>query len=537
MATPTPWWDSRPRKEAARTQSRNRKRRFSAGETLLPIDIEARSWAAGVKYSGILTLVPEVGKPLHYQVTLQGPDPRWCTLVAEPKAAAINHTLFWGPFSRRGETGRFIVTLRDQTGKIPVDGLMVRLEGQPNSLLGTPDSKDNIAFRLKNREVPFLTTRLPLDAAEADRQLRSILPGDQSDLEVIVKDLPAGEHQFKIRVSAANSEPDKSPEITLTVKVKHGWPLAVAILILAGIVSFLTTKGVDNQRKRVELDHRIRALRKDWLASLPALEPIAWLFAAQAQSSDLLKQAHLKLIPSFQEISNQLDKAERLLELARIYHELRVALPASRLDRLERYRFLKELDGIFRSIDPELLEEKSAKEIKQRLEATRPMLANPVSSDRQAVCAKAAWLQGEVVPEKLATGNDLGQLNHLMEEVFKKPGDSPSEGEIKAMDRLCAALQILWFWRNDAEQLNQLRPLVIQGTTDDIKLDKLLDKSDKMTWGKVQKQGEMAGYGSASADRQCLRNPPPLWHQGHHRKRTSRPYQPTAWNRSVPWNH
>ncbi len=157
-------------------------------------------------------------------------------------------------------------------------------------------------------------------------------------------------------------------------------------------------KGVDNQRKRVELDHRIRALRKDWLASLPALEPIAWLFAAQAQSSDLLKQAHFKLIPSFQEISNQLDKAERLLELARIYHELRVALPASRLDRLERYRFLKELDGIFRSIDPELLEEKSAKEIKQRLEATRPMLANPVSSDRQAVCAKAAWLQGEVVP-------------------------------------------------------------------------------------------------------------------------------------------
>ncbi len=105
------------------------------------------------------------------------------------------------------------------------------------------------------------------------------------------------------------------------------------------------------------------------------------------------------------------------------------------------------------------------------------------------------------------------------------------------MDRLCAALQILWFWRNDAEQLNQLRPLVIQGTTDDIKLDKLLDKSDKMTWGKVQKQGDKAGSRTASADRQRLRNPPPLWHQGHHRKRTSRPYQPTAWNRSVPWNH
>jgi hypothetical protein len=174
---------------------------------------------------------------------------------------------------------------------------------------------------------------------------------------MIVKGLPAGKHDFQFRVGAANSEPDGGQVVSLTVNVKDAWPWAVATLVFAGLLSYFVTKGVENQRERVKLHSRIRGLQKDWLAALPPVEPIAWLGAVQRQSLDLLQQATLGLVPAPREIAQQLDKAERLLGLLRIYRELRTGLRSSRLDRLERSRFLAELDGTIRTIEPELLEE------------------------------------------------------------------------------------------------------------------------------------------------------------------------------------
>jgi hypothetical protein len=92
------------------------------------------------------------------------------------------------------------------------------------------------------------------------------------------------------------------------------------------------------------------------------------------------------------------------------------------------------------------------------------MLIDPTEHDQQFVRAKVARIRSEILPEKLAEGEGLDQLRALLEPILEDQQECPSKSQLKEMDHLCAALEVLWLWRLHRVRRDELLRLMITGT-------------------------------------------------------------------------
>ena len=94
-------------------------------------------------------------------------------------------------------------------------------------------------------------------------------PGVVRELVVNAKEtLPPGSHEVTVRIGALNVASTNWPEAKLTLVGDRNWAAAVAVLIIAVVFSYVTTKGLSAMVQRRQLRRRLTEIqKKSWLRS------------------------------------------------------------------------------------------------------------------------------------------------------------------------------------------------------------------------------------------------------------------------------
>ncbi len=112
--------------------------------------------------------------------------------------------------------------------------------------------------------------RWPSPEEVAAGAARFIPAGEQATITGSLQGLAAGEYTFKLGVAATNAASDKQPEAILKIRARHSVVWALIVLLVAIVVSFIATKGLETQRKRVSLLRKISEMRPSWLREGPS---------------------------------------------------------------------------------------------------------------------------------------------------------------------------------------------------------------------------------------------------------------------------
>lgn len=193
----------------------------------------------GTTYEGSLTMLVPGQASIAWTVRVTRPaEPRPELMVEPPKVEtriSSSETLFH-------------LTVCESSGEAGISELSVGLTGESKSPTGTFDLGNHLSrITVDGQEV------VPLDLA----------PGEEVEVELVLEGLPPGDYEFTLAFRSPDllgSEPVKLPVV---IHVKHGVIWAVLLLLGAGLVSFLTTKGIVSLRARARSLRRVWRLRKD----------------------------------------------------------------------------------------------------------------------------------------------------------------------------------------------------------------------------------------------------------------------------------
>ena len=155
-------------------------------------------------------------------------------------------------------------------------------------------------------------------------QKRSLAPGEIKEITVTTQgDLPPGEHEVVLNISALNVGADNAAPAKVTFVVRNHWSIAVLVLIAAVLLSYCTTKGIVTLMNRRDLLKKISEIKDEsWLKEdrWGAL-PIVRAFVRLELADKALKKKYQwnwlrffsRLVTTPQLISDEVDElAERL---------------------------------------------------------------------------------------------------------------------------------------------------------------------------------------------------------------------------------
>jgi hypothetical protein len=454
--------------------------RFAAGEHRAVLELQAEGLVPGVEYSGTLTASAPDGLAT-WGLSLRRPAPA-AELVTDLDAMALDVVL--GAGARDAEASRTVV-VREKTGDVGVEGLRVR-RAEGTEPKGAIDLRRNLRFEIDGEPIPRLTSW----PDESHETLRNIPAGEQRSLLVAVADLPRGEHQLSLQLDAVNAAPDAAPTLDLTVRVRHSIGWAFLVLLVAISISFLLTTGIVNWRRRLRLQARTRALRREWLRELPALAPVIWLQATRRQAEIVLDR--FPLLPAPEQLTERLDRAARLLALLRRVRDLHRRLEKSPFPYMLRYRMDRELDGIVRPIEPEILDEAAAAAFTAALDALEKDLGEPAARYRRLVTVARKKAQAVVRLDDLRTrGKQRERLRKLMRGyVDADPPEGATERELVLIDRVCSSLRVLWRHRDDEDLQTELLGLVARENADDIPIERVFELSNEEVAKRIAREVE-----------------------------------------------
>jgi hypothetical protein len=447
---------------------------LAAQQRLLAVRLSAPSLMEGVDYQGTLSLIVEGTAPQSWKVTLHKRKAE-VRLALDAQDVQIVDTLPVFP-TERTVNARLRLTVREKEGRQAIDGFFARREGTATSPRGTLDLGRHVRFFLDGGSSPTDLTRWPLRSGEPPRVIAR--GGGQVPVDVEIFGLGAGEHKFALQFDAPAAVPGPEQKLAVTMKLKHHVLWAVAVLVIAAIVSYIFTKGLVNSRAKTQIEGKIDALQRDRLPNLRPFGPVIWLRAVLRQSADLMARMPF-LLPAPQNISERLERATRLQGVLDEYWRLGAQVTRAGLSRMREYRTRRLLDQIVRDIDPEKLDDDAVRAARTALDKIRETLGKPSDDYRATVTARARQLLRTIPPpgrwsdavttpatlKEALDGSALTKLNALYKTLDgpegKKLADAPdgkslTDDEIEQLDRSVVVLEILWERRERAENLKAL---------------------------------------------------------------------------------
>ncbi len=469
---------------------------FTENQHRAVLQLHARDLVPGVKYVGTMTASSPQGLQ-SWKVTLHRPNPR-AELVTDLDRVELDVKIyspirfFFGLLGVAEESPGFLLTLREKSRNVQVDGITIRRAGDSEAK-AVIDLDKHIQFALNGVVTPNLTSWPVTDAVQ--KSLRSIPPGEQRSLRVSVANLPCGEHKLWILLDALNVKPGTAPKIELIVRVRHSIVWAIGLLFLAISISFFFTKFVINWRQRLNLHKRTRALHREWLQELRELAPVVWLKATRKQAEMVLEK--FSLLPAPEELAERLDTAARLLDLLRRYRDLRNHLKIRSFPYILNWRMEDEIDKIVHRIEPVLLDEVNKASFATELDAFDQALADPVSmykplvmEARRKVKNLVSWHALEASLDKInASDEDKKKLRALLDKyVDSVPDQNPVLDKLLVIDRVCASFRILWKYRDEDKQdtLEKLLALIAQDDTKQIQMDRVFELDNGVIWKQIE---------------------------------------------------
>jgi hypothetical protein len=336
--------------------------------------------------------------------------------------------------------------LRDKTGIWPIEGLMVRAEQglkMPSSNANVPNL---VAARFNNIETGVF------DPPAAGQ--RNIPAREQVTVTLSFRNLRAGEHVIPLQFFAKNSGEDASQRVTVTLQVRDSAVWATLVLILAALLSFVTTKVLTTLRQRALFLERVRTMRTYWLASEPSTPAVIWFRATLRQAEDLSKRYWLT---GQSEIDAKLNTADGMLAVLTRVRDVRNRIGAITTPEIRR-RALWVLGNIISRIPATSLSEQGVTQFKAELDKLdgwcdpnkmeAEYWANLLSPIRSRVL--------EVKPDTL-TGSAQGVATelHAKLDAAANAASAPSKLSDKiALEEAYQRLTVLWQVRDDTALVN-----------------------------------------------------------------------------------
>lgn len=399
-------------------------------------------------YIGRLLIIPSSGAPIVKTLNFGPPALEQGTLVLDETAASQTVSRSWWPPKTGATEADFSVRLREKTSAITLQGVSVRLEPVSGIAENGLDLKKNLTFVLNGVETDL--DRYP--PQNGDISSRTIPAGAQATVAIRVHDIQPGDYTSVLRFSAINSAADDTQKLQLNVHVRDSVWWAVAWLLLAVGISFVSTKVLTTLRRRASLLQTARTLQPQWFSTLPPIAPVVWLRAVLHQTLRLSKKFWLT---SPDLIEANLSDAQRMLAVLDCIQQLRQQLEIA-LDALVYRRVAIGLDRVVLRLGTSPLNDAASQNINTELAAFKDWL----NGDKfpglfwKDIQPALQELQNEIA----SSGPPAAQAQPLIDELKKAisdalttpPTDQPA---LELVYQQYAKLRILWDEREDIDAL------------------------------------------------------------------------------------
>jgi len=461
--------------------------------TILPVCLYVPPLPTATQYSGRLIIQAPGLVPLTKAISVVQPAVQQGTLI-------LDHTTFSqtvsSPFCpRKGgcKVGAKVVSsvvLREKTNSVALYGISVRLEevsGSPDAGL---DLKKNIEFRLDDNRTVIHLDSYP---TQGDGAVLTIKAGGQAAVGITLKGLRPGDYSAILRFSATNSVSDDAQKLQINVHVRASVWWAVILLIIALVISFISTKVLTNQIRRAKLLQNIRALEPEWLASFRPIAPVVWVSAVLHQSQMLSKRYWLTSPNVLEANVNSLKNTLSVLDTA---HQLRQQLKTE-LDSLLFKAAVIALDEVISRIETSPLTDSALQSINADLGAfndwlNRDKFASAFWKDLQP---RVESLLSEMGDVKIGhNARDMTFIRSLKDSLQSTLRNAPQDrATVEKAYRKYAQLQILW----DQRRFDDLGALFNAARVD---IEAFFKVADKNIWRRIEDERASLAIRLPSAD-------------------------------------
>ncbi|MEE8606830.1 MAG: hypothetical protein V3S55_04450 [Nitrospiraceae bacterium] len=362
------------------------------------------------------------------------------------------------------------------------------------------DPVENLRLTWNGKPVDDLLRSPPHVAAGA---ARTIPPRQQSIVTGRFLGLAAGEYTIKLGVAAANVKSDQQPVVTVKMRVRDSVVWALAVLFLAIMLSFIATKGLDSQRRRIALLKKISEIRPSWLRGEPSTLPVVAVRA-------ILKQAEFRnrrwsaalFAPDI--VSGRVDKAAQMLGPIRRLRQIRKRISTWNQDQMIRNRAAKRLRGIVADLSPETVDEKQATEIETRLNELEAWLTSDklyqlywvdLQTDVKNLIAQVRPVYFDQGDPRDTVTDLINKIESEVQKISAQPSGPQQQNDLRdyiEIEHDYAKLKIMWerLQDDDAEALKELAAL-LKGKTP-LTIDQFFKAADNIAWRRLKdacKQG------------------------------------------------
>jgi hypothetical protein len=263
--------------------------------------------------------------------------------------------------------------------------------------------------------------------------------------------------------------------LTIYVRSHIGW--ALLWLIVSVIVSFIATKVLVAERRRINLQRQIHDMTPPWFFGLPATAPVVWVHAVLHLGKKLSSRFWLT---SPDLIEAHVNGVRSMLKVLDQSHQLRDRLTRA-LDWLLLRRVLIGLEGALSRLEAGPPDDASATRIQDDLKAfedwlTKDKLLTKFRGEVEPVMRSLVTeIASGQVPDGVAK-KDIESLSTAVQSALKNPPQTTEEME--ELYRKYARLSILWDQR-DSQDLTAL----IQATD----LQEFFRLADRHDWEYLKK--------------------------------------------------
>jgi hypothetical protein len=421
---------------------------------------------AGAKYSGSLFIVSsnpsELKKSTINAVAATVPI---LSLDHQAETKPIKRP-WWALFGFGYDSPADSVVIQEKSDKSTANGISARFDQGAKSPAGI--NQMNLFFKQGN-QFPYLFITDPS---------RAIAPGNQTSYDIYVRNLVPGEYTIPLRFSGSNTGPDTPLTLlTLTVHVRDSIVWAILCLFMAMLLSFIVTKILTAQQRRLTMRQRIRDLEAKRTGDTNS--PAAVFVNAMLHLADKLS-CH-NWLTGADLIDARINSTKAMIGLLNKVHDLRTQL-SSKLSPIVRRRALVALDLLLSELNPSTGDDAKIQAVTAQLAS----LADWLSDD---TFPKAFWttiapalleLQKQAAAWSNVPANAKVAVDALVARLKADTATPPTAAaNVEDAYSNYVLLKLFFDHKDDAQVLGQL----LQAQQD---LEQCLHIADKADWDRVQ---------------------------------------------------
>jgi hypothetical protein len=471
------------------TAAKDRRFAFSAADgAIFQLRLKAPTLSQPGKYSGTLTVLRDGKRSQTDRLDLtRALAPRAAKLAVDWKSPTVyERTLsaasIWTCIKNIlgfVQPDAFNLQVRN-TSDWPAEGLFLRVLEVTAPPGNNFDPERHLKLTLNGAPAEGLWRTPPVGSSG-----RSLAPNQQLAIGGQSRDLAPGEYTVKIGLGAANTTIDNENPIILKVFVKHGVALPLLVLLLAIVISWTATKGLEAQRRRGTQLAKIKELKKGaWRQerdSMPAVAARAFLRQAEDRN-----ERWWDTLFGQDTTTAHVARAELLFKILGRVGELRDRIARSGWTTMTMHRANKRLTDILAPINPEVIDANAATRIEGQL-AELERWFDPKERDTLYMGTlknDLRTLLDRAKPEAFDLNNKQ-RIDNLRAEIATGSAPGAQQADIEAMERAYGILKILWERRSADDSAPD--PLFdMMNNNPKISLEDFFYKADTIAWAALR---------------------------------------------------